>query len=71
MNHSGRRNTIVIWKLDRSGPPSSTKGFSLELVEIFQKSDQPYLLNDPIDTISPGMLVFQIFCALAEHERHV
>ena len=29
-------------------------------------------LNDPIDTTSPsGILVFQIFCALAEHERNV
>ena len=29
-------------------------------------------LNDPIDTTSPGgLLVFQIFCALAEHERNV
>ncbi|MBC8083159.1 MAG: recombinase family protein [Hymenobacter sp.] len=29
-------------------------------------------LQDPIDTTSPGgQLVFQIFCALAEHERNV
>src|SRR4028119_137266 len=29
-------------------------------------------LNDPINTTSPsGVLVFQIFCALAEHERNV
>ena len=28
--------------------------------------------KDPIDTTSPGgLLVFQIFCALAEHERNV
>lgn len=29
-------------------------------------------LQDPIDTTSPGgQLIFQIFCALAEHERNV
>jgi len=61
---------IAIWKLDRLG--RSTRGL-IELVEDLGKKDIHLVsLNDPIDTISPGgLLVFQIFCALAEHERNV
>ncbi len=63
-------DTIVIWKLDRLG--RSTRGL-IELVEtLSQKGIHLVSLNDPIDTTSPGgLLVFQIFCALAEHERNV
>src|SRR5689334_12280153 len=63
-------DTIVIWKLDRLG--RSTKGL-LELVEELGKRGVHLIsLNDPIDTTSPsGVLIFQIFCALAEHERNV
>jgi len=63
-------DTIVIWKLDRLG--RSTRGL-IELVEeLGRKGIHLVSLNDPIDTTSPGgLLVFQIFCALAEHERNV
>ncbi|CAG5075005.1 hypothetical protein DYBT9623_05540 [Dyadobacter sp. CECT 9623] len=63
-------DTIVIWKLDRLG--RSTRGL-IELVEdLGNKGIHLVSLNDPIDTTSPGgLLVFQIFCALAEHERNV
>lgn len=63
-------DTIVIWKLDRLG--RSTRGL-IELVEeLGAKGIHLVSLNDPIDTTSPGgLLVFQIFCALAEHERNV
>ena len=63
-------DTIVIWKLDRLG--RSTRQL-IELVEnLGNKGIHLVSLNDPIDTTSPGgMLVFQIFCALAEHERNV
>jgi DNA invertase Pin-like site-specific DNA recombinase len=63
-------DTIVIWKLDRLG--RSTRGL-IELVEdLGTKGIHLISLNDPIDTTSPsGLLVFQIFCALAEHERNV
>jgi DNA invertase Pin-like site-specific DNA recombinase len=70
MNYVREGDTIVIWKLDRLG--RSTKGL-LELVEMLSKKGINLIsLNDPIDTTSPsGVLVFQIFCALAEHERNV
>jgi DNA invertase Pin-like site-specific DNA recombinase len=63
-------DTIVIWKLDRLG--RSTRGL-IELVEdLGNKGIHLVSLNDPIDTTSPGgLLVFQIFCALAEHERNL
>lgn len=63
-------DTIVVWKLDRLG--RSTRGL-IELVEeLSRKGIHLVSLNDPIDTTSPGgLLVFQIFCALAEHERNV
>lgn len=63
-------DTIVIWKLDRLG--RSTRQL-IELVEdLGKKGIHLVSLNDPIDTTSPGgLLVFQIFCALAEHERNV
>lgn len=70
MHYVREGDTIVIWKLDRMG--RSTKEF-IELVESLGKRGVTLIfLNDPIDTTSPsGMLVFQIFCALAEHERNV
>ncbi|MDO1451099.1 recombinase family protein [Rhodocytophaga aerolata] len=70
MSYVREGDTIVIWKLDRLG--RSTKGL-LELVEMLSKKGINLIsLNDPIDTTSPsGVLVFQIFCALAEHERNV
>jgi len=63
-------DTVVIWKLDRLG--RSTKDL-IELVATLEKRKINLIsLNDPIDTTSPsGILVFQIFCALAEHERNV
>jgi DNA invertase Pin-like site-specific DNA recombinase len=70
MNYVREGDTIVIWKQDRLG--RSTKGL-LELVEMLSnKGINLISLNDPINTTSPsGVLVFQIFCALAEHERNV
>jgi DNA invertase Pin-like site-specific DNA recombinase len=70
MSYLRSGDTIVIWKLDRLG--RSTRGL-IELVEgLSQKGIHLVSLNDPIDTTSPGgLLVFQIFCALAEHERNV
>jgi DNA invertase Pin-like site-specific DNA recombinase len=63
-------DTIVIWRLDRLG--RSTKHL-LEVVEDLSRRGLHLIsLQDPIDTTSPGgQLVFQIFCALAEHERNV
>lgn len=70
MGYLRKGDTIVIWKLDRLG--RSTRGL-IELVEdLGRKGIHLVSLNDPIDTTSPGgLLVFQIFCALAEHERNV
>lgn len=70
MSYLRAGDTIVIWKLDRLG--RSTRDL-IELVEdLSQKGVHLISLNDPIDTTSPsGLLVFQIFCALAEHERNV
>ena len=63
-------DTIVIWRLDRLG--RSTKHL-IEVVEDLSRRRLHLIsLQDPIDTTSPGgELVFQIFCALAEHERNV
>ena len=70
MNFIREGDTIIIWKLDRLG--RSTKDL-IELVATLEKKKVNLIsLNDPIDTTSPsGILVFQIFCALAEHERNV
>ena len=70
MSYLRTGDTIVIWKLDRLG--RSTRDL-IELVEaLSQRGIHLVSLNDPIDTTSPGgLLVFQIFCALAEHERNV
>ena len=58
-------NMIVMGKLNRLG--RSTK-YLIKWVATFNLIS----LNDTIDTSSPsGILVFQIFCALAEHERNV
>lgn len=70
MGYLREGDTIVIWKLDRLG--RSTR----DLIELFttlsNKKINIISLNDPIDTTSPGgILVFQIFCALAEHERNI
>lgn len=63
-------DTVVIWRLDRLG--RSTKHL-IEVVEDLSRRGLHLIsLQDPIDTTSPGgQLVFQIFCALAEHERNV
>ena len=63
-------DTLVIWRLDRLG--RSTKHL-IEVVEDLNRRQLHLIsLQDPIDTTSPGgQLVFQIFCALAEHERNV
>jgi DNA invertase Pin-like site-specific DNA recombinase len=70
MGYMRAGDTIVIWKLDRLGRSTSQL---IELVEgLSKKGIHLVSLNDPIDTTSPGgLLVFQIFCALAEHERNV
>lgn len=70
MSYLRAGDTIVIWKLDRLGRSTSQL---IELVEgLSKKGIHLVSLNDPIDTTSPGgLLVFQIFCALAEHERNV
>ncbi len=63
-------DTVVIWRLDRLG--RSTKHL-IEVVEDLSRRGLHLIsLQDPVDTTSPGgQLVFQIFCALAEHERNV
>lgn len=63
-------DSVVIWKLDRLG--RSTRAL-IDLVAGLDKRKVNLIsLNDPIDTTSPGgILVFQIFCALAEHERNI
>jgi DNA invertase Pin-like site-specific DNA recombinase len=63
-------DTVVIWRLDRLG--RSTKHL-IEVVEDLSRRGLHLIsLQDPINTTSPGgQLVFQIFCALAEHERNV
>ena len=63
-------DTVVIWRFDRLG--RSTKHL-IEVVEDLSRRGLHLIsLQDPIDTTSPGgQLVFQIFCALAEHERNV
>ncbi len=70
MNYIREGDTIVIWKLDRLG--RSTKEL-LDLIEMLSKRGINLIsLNDPIDTTSASrVLVFQIFCALAEHERNL
>ena len=70
LNYLREGDIIVIWKLDRLG--RSTKDL-IDLVAMLEKRKINLIsLNDPIDTTSPsGILVFQIFCALAEHERNV
>ena len=63
-------DTIVIWKLDRLG--RSTRDLIELVATLAQKKIDIISLQDPIDTTSPGgILVFQIFCALAEHERNI
>ncbi len=70
MSYLREGDTIVIWKLDRLG--RSTKDL-IELVATLAKKKIDIIsLHDPIDTTSPGgILIFQIFCALAEHERNI
>jgi DNA invertase Pin-like site-specific DNA recombinase len=63
-------DTIVIWRLDRLG--RSTKHLIAVVEDLSRRGLHLISLQDPIDTTSPGgQLVFQIFCALAEHERNV
>lgn len=68
--YSREGDTIIIWKLDRLG--RSTWQL-IKLVETLGKRGVNLIsLNDPIDTTSPSdVLVFQIFCVLAEHERNL
>lgn len=70
MSHLREEDSIVIWKLDRLG--RSTKDLIALVSTLAEKKINLISLNDPIDTTSPGgILVFQIFCALAEHERNI
>ena len=63
-------DTITVWKLDRLG--RSTKALIQLVEELGKRGVHLVSLQDPIDTTSPGgVLVFQIFCALAEHERNL
>lgn len=63
-------DTIVIWKLDRLG--RSTRNL-IELIEdLGNKGIHLVSLNDSIDTTTlAGEVIFQVFRALAEHERNV
>ncbi|WP_324680488.1 recombinase family protein [Hymenobacter sp. GOD-10R] len=63
-------DTLVIWRLDRLG--RATKHLIAVVEDLRCRQLHLISLHDPIDTTSPGgQLVFQIFCALAEHERNV
>lgn len=63
-------DAVVVWRLDRLG--RSTRQLITLVEELGQRGLHLVSLQDPIDTTSPGgQLVFQIFCALAEHERNV
>lgn len=68
LEHLRTGDTLVIWKLDRLG--RSTRQLIALVEDLDRRGVHLISLNDPIDTTSPGgRLVFQIFCALAEHER--
>ncbi|GAB3960171.1 recombinase family protein [Spirosoma harenae] len=68
LDHVREGDTIVVWKLDRLGRSVSNL---VELVERWKKQGVGLIsLNDPIDTTTAqGVLIFQIFCSLAEYER--
>ncbi|QKZ13443.1 recombinase family protein [Spirosoma sp. KUDC1026] len=59
---------VVVWKLDRLGRNLS---HLIELVSYFSTKCVSFVsINDKIDTsTATGMLVFHIFCSLAEFER--
>lgn len=70
MSYIQKGDTLVIWKLNR------LKGFSREIIKLVETLSKRGVnlisLNDPIDTTSiNGVLVLQIFCALAEHDQRL
>jgi DNA invertase Pin-like site-specific DNA recombinase len=64
-----RDDTLIVWRLDRLG--RSLK----QLIHLVETLDQRGIglrsLQENIDTTSGGRLVFHLFGALAEFERHV
>lgn len=70
MNFLREGDAIVIWKLDRLG--RSTKDLIELVADLEKRKINLVSLRDPIDTTSSsGIFIFQIFCALAEHERNL
>ena len=70
LGHLRAGDTLVVWRLDRLGRSLS---HLIETVEGLQERGVAFKsLMDPIDTSTPGgVLVFQIFGALAQFERAV
>lgn len=63
-------DTIVVWRLDRLG--RSTIQLIQFVTELEKKGINLKSLTEPIDTSNAtGILIFQLFCVLAEHERNV
>ena len=70
INFIRKGDTLSVWRLDRIG--RSTVGLIQFVTELNEKGIHFKSISENIDTSSAsGKLIFQIFCVLAEHERHV
>jgi DNA invertase Pin-like site-specific DNA recombinase len=61
-------DVLIIWKLDRLG---RSLGHLIDVIEYLRERGVAFRsLTDPIDTTTPaGMLIFQVFGAVAQFER--
>lgn len=63
-------DTLVVWRLDRLG--RSLRHLLETVAALEQRGVAFQSLRDPVDTSTPaGKLVFTLFAALAEFDRHV